>query len=83
MDSTINHQNDIQDVFFETDAVGGDVKNVYPWQEGALRPWQKGFLWPWQKEFCLPCWVGITILLIFVISLFVPFVWYAITVGLN
>jgi hypothetical protein len=82
MDSTINQHDDIQDVFYATDEVG-EVKNRYPWEKGALRPWQKGFLWPWQKEFCLPCWVGITILMIFVLSLFIPFIWYVINVGLN
>ena len=74
MNSTINQQENIQDALFATDEVGSTC-NVYPWQ--------KGFLWPWQKEFCLPCWVGITILLFFVLSLFLPFVWYAINCGLN
>jgi hypothetical protein len=74
MDSIINQQENIQDVNFVKDEEGS-VCNVYPWQ--------KGFLWPWQKEFCLPCWVGITILLIFVFSLFIPFFWYVINCGLN
>ena len=82
MNATVNQQEDIQDVDFATDEVV-EPKIIYPWQKGAIRPWEKGFLWPWQKEFCMPYWVGITLVIVFAASLFIPFIWYVITAGLN
>jgi len=36
-----------------------------------------------KEKFCLPCWASIALLVIVIIWLFVPIVWYAIKYGIQ